>query len=78
MHTSKQATEKSKEIDMSFEITAGWWLLPTLLTLLAWGLAGSYKRYSSRYFNADIEGVFRYGVALIVILTMWLIYALAT
>ena len=64
---------------MSFEITIGWWLIPAILSVVFWIVAGRYDCPTGGYFgNLDIEGLIRYGVAIIGMLAVWLVYALVT
>jgi len=56
----------------------GWWMIPTIWTIIIFYLASRYEFKSGGAYAFDIEGLVRYGAATIVSLVAWLIYALAT
>ena len=65
----------------SFTITFGWWLLPLVITVasMAWAIpVRDDERRSGSYFPAldGLESAFRTGVATIVSLIAWLVWAL--
>jgi hypothetical protein len=72
-------------IPVEFTITLGWWLVPTVLTVIAFIIAFICDRNQSRHrsnygilsgtFNG-IVGLFLYGLATIFSLIVWLIWAL--
>ncbi len=68
---------------MNITIEMGWWLLPLVITIaafvVAWGKSPTPKHGS--YFPDFISGFFSLGlflIAIIVSLSVWLIYVLAT
>jgi len=61
---------------MNIEITFGWWLVPAALTAAIWTwafVANSDNRGSG--YGADIAGMIVFGVAIIVSLFVWLVWA---
>lgn len=63
-------------------ISLGWWIAPAAITLLAFGWACAKEDRSPAYdygrIGQGIGNAVLYGVALIVSLTAWLIWALLT
>jgi hypothetical protein len=71
-----------KERAMTFSVGFGWWLLPTMVTVVAFTIAvfmsrsdGSHGEFAA-IGNAFVALVI-YGMALIASLLAWLIWALA-
>lgn len=74
-------------IPVEFTITLGWWLVPTVLTVIAFVIAFICDRNQSRSRSHNygilsgafdgIVGLFLYGLATIFSLIVWLIWALA-
>jgi hypothetical protein len=64
---------------MTFAITLGWWIVPTLITLITYVVAMFYSSSKLSYdpFAAMVEGLaalLAYGAATIVSLISWVIY----
>lgn len=61
-------------------IELGFWAIPLGLTIICMIIANNYRKPTGGgYFGSfDIEGLFRFGMAIIGSLVAWLIYALAT
>lgn len=66
---------------MTFTITLGWWLLPLSVTVFFYIAAYTVQPKPNPGQFGDIGGAFMflmaYGVATIVSLTVWLLWALA-
>lgn len=66
---------------MSVTIEFGWWLIPTAVTLMSFGMGHWYAiEPASTPMGAALDGFLRlvfYGMALIVSLIAWLIWAVA-
>jgi len=58
-------------------IVIGWWIIPTFITILAWGWAMS-RRYEQGGYLPDMSVIFYGGAALIVTLFAWMVYGLLT
>jgi len=63
---------------MDLTIMLGWWIAPALVTLLAFIIAGNNLPVYSRGYGDGIAGVFILGVAIIVSLIAWLVWAVLT
>jgi len=66
---------------MQITITAGYWLIPLLLTIISFFIANDYKKHNCGYINCgyincDFEGLIRFLIAIIFSLIVWLIWAL--
>ena len=58
-------------------ITIGWWALPALITVIAFGWAFTREGENTSYFP-DVTPLLCGAVALFVSMAAWLVYALAT
>lgn len=67
---------------MTFTLSAGWWLLPLAITIaaFAWSTVKQDRSYAGDYgrIGQGISNAILYGLALIVALAAWLIWAVLT
>ncbi|PCJ88601.1 MAG: hypothetical protein COA54_02470 [Thiotrichaceae bacterium] len=62
----------------SLTVTAGWWLLPFLITLIAYAWAWRVTPDADESFLSGIEGIYTFGLATFASLVVWVVFLAVT